>query len=108
MDDLALTDLEQLILLALLHAGPDAHGAAVQEVLAERAGRSVTIGSLYNTLMRMEERGLVESALGQPTPKHGGKARRLYAVAPRERAALTEARRVYERMWMGLPETLFP
>lgn len=106
--DSTLTDLEQLILLALLHAGPDAHGAAVQRVLAERAGRSVTIGSLYNALMRMAERGLVESSLGEPTAERGGKAKRLYAVTARGRAALTEARRVYERMWTGPPETLLP
>lgn len=103
-----LTDLEQLILLALLHAGPDAHGAQVQEVLEERAGRSVTIGSLYNTLMRMEEQGLVQSELGEPTPERGGKAKRLFQVTSEGRAALAEARRVYERMWTGLPEGLFP
>jgi DNA-binding PadR family transcriptional regulator len=99
-----LTDLEQLVMLALLRVGAHAHGAAVQEVLAERAGRVVTLGSLYNTLTRMEERGLVQSALGDPTPERGGKAKRLYHVTTRGHAALAETRRVYERMWTGLPE----
>ena len=103
--DSSLTDFELLILLALLRIGPGAHTAAVQEVLADRGGRSVTLGSLYNTLMRMEDRGLVESALGDPTPERGGKAKRLYVVTERGRTALRRTRRLYERMWTDLPET---
>jgi DNA-binding PadR family transcriptional regulator len=98
-----LTDFEQLVLLAVLQAGQDAYGAALQDVIAERAGRSVTLGSLYNALVRLEERGLASSGRGEPSPVRGGKAKRLFRVTPEGREALAEARRAYERMWEGLP-----
>ena len=98
-----LTELEQLVLLAVLHIGEDAYGGAVQDLLAARADRQVTLGSLYNTLGRLEERGLAESELGDPTPVRGGKAKRLYRVTEEGREALADARAVWERMWAGLP-----
>lgn len=97
-----LTDLEQLALLAVLQAGEDAYGAALQDVIAERAGRSVTLGSLYNALVRLEERGLARSAMGDPSPVRGGKAKRLFRVTPEGVEALADARRALERMWAGV------
>lgn len=96
-----LTDLEFLVLLAVLRAGDDAYGAAIQEQLLEGAGRTVALGSLYNTLMRMEERGEVASALGDPSPTRGGKAKRLYAVTPEGVEALRRTREAMDRMWDG-------
>lgn len=99
----SLSDLEYLALLALLQVGEDPYGAAIADCLAERAGRDVSIGTLYNTLVRLEERGLVESEMGDPTPVRGGKAKRLFRVTEAGYETLAEARAVMERMWEGLP-----
>ena len=96
------TDLEQLVLLAVLHAEDEAYGAAIQEQLAERANRNLTLGTLYVTLARMEGKGFVESALGDPTSVRGGKAKRLYRVTAEGERALAEARQTQERMWEGI------
>lgn len=100
-----LTELEQLVLLAVLRIEGDAYGGAVAELLAERAGRTVTLGTLYNTLVRLEEHGLVESEMGDPTPVRGGKAKRLYGVTREGREALHRTRAVFDRMWEGLTPT---
>lgn len=101
----SLSDLEHLVLLAVLQVGDDAYGTAIADLLAERANRRVTVGTLYNTLVRLEEEGLAESEMGDPTPVRGGKAKRLYRVTEKGREALSEARAVMERMWEGLPAT---
>lgn len=97
-----LTDLEQLLLLALLRLGGDAHGHAIQEDILEAASRSVPLGSVHVTLGRLEERGLARSRKGRPRGRRGGKARRLYTTTSRGRAALEWNRRAYERMWEGV------
>ena len=99
----SLSELEHLVLLAVLQVEDDAYGAAIADVLAERANRRVTVGTLYNTLVRLEERGLTGSKMGDPTPVRGGKGKRLYRVTEAGHEALTEARAVMERMWEGLP-----
>ena len=98
-----LTDLEQLLLLAVLRMGDDAYGAALQLDLDERAERRVSLGSIHVTLGRLEERGLVGSAKAEPTGRRGGKARRIYAVTPAGREALERGREILERMWSGVP-----
>jgi PadR family transcriptional regulator PadR len=97
-----LGDLEELVLLALLRLGPDAWGARIRDVLRERAGRSLSISTVYVTLMRLEEKGYVRSWKGEPTGERGGKAKRHFEVLPEGIGALEAARDVRRRMWEGV------
>ncbi|MBW3552421.1 MAG: PadR family transcriptional regulator [Gemmatimonadetes bacterium] len=101
-----LGDLEELALLAVLRLGEDAYGASVRRELRKRAGRSVTVSTVYVTLMRLEEKGLVSSGLSAPTAVRGGKAKRYFRVTDAGLASLQEERAVMERMWDGLDEAL--
>lgn len=98
-----LTDLEQLLLLAVLRQKHDAYGASVQADIEGAADRHVSLGSIHMTLARLEERGLVRSEKSAPQATRGGKARRLYAVTDEGRAALEWNRAMMERMWGGVP-----
>lgn len=97
-------ELEQFVLLALLQLGNDAHGEAVRSELAKRAGRRVSLSTVYVTLMRMQEKGWVRSWLGEPESRRGGKAKRLFAVQPAGRRALEATHHAMQRMWEGLRE----
>jgi DNA-binding PadR family transcriptional regulator len=101
-----LGDLEELVLLAVVRLGNDAYGAAVRRELEERAGRSVSVSSIYVTLVRLEEKGLVSSEMGEPTAVRGGKAKRLFTLTSAGVAALEASRSVRERMWQGLDAAL--
>ena len=94
-----LREFEELVLLSVLIASPDAYGAALQEVLAEEAGREVSLGAIYTALDRLDRKGLVISQLGEPTPVRGGKRKRHYDLTPEGLEHVREARRVRERMW---------
>jgi PadR family transcriptional regulator PadR len=98
-----LGELEQLVLLAVLRLGRGgASGMTVRRELEERARRSVTIGSVYGTLERLEEKGMLGSWRGEPDPVRGGKARRYFRVEPAGVAALRDVREQSERMWEGI------
>jgi DNA-binding PadR family transcriptional regulator len=97
-----LGELEELVLLAVLRLGGDAYGASIRTELRARAGRSISIGTIYVTLMRAEEKGLVRSWMGEPSGTRGGKAKRHFELLPDGVAALEHTRRVRERMWAGL------
>lgn len=98
-----LTDLEQLLLLAVLRTSDEAYGASIQADVAQVAGRHVSLGSIHMTLARLEERGLVGSEKSAPQATRGGKARRLYEVTVEGRTALEWNRSMMERMWDGVP-----
>ena len=97
-------DLEELVLLAVLRLGQDAYGAALRRELEARAGRSVSVSTIYVTLVRLEEKGLVASALGKPTAVRGGKAKRLFTPTPLGVQALEASRATRARMWEGLDQ----
>ncbi len=96
--------LEELVLLALAHCGPDAYGMKVRRELLERAGHDVSIGAVYSTLDRMEDKGLVTSRLADPDPHRGGHPRRYFEFTPAGREAVFLARRLRDVLWEGLPE----
>ena len=99
-----LGDLEELVLLAVRRLGNEAHGARIRRELKERAGRAVSVSTIYVTLMRLEEKGYARSWKGEPTAERGGKAKRHYEVAPAGVEALEQVRDVRDRMWDGVPE----
>jgi DNA-binding PadR family transcriptional regulator len=105
-DPPTLGDLEELVLLAVLRLGSGAYGAALRRELEERAGRSVSVSSIYVTLVRLEEKGLVRSRLGEPTAVRGGKAKRIFTLTPVGVGALEARRSTRERMWQGLEGAL--
>lgn len=79
-----------LVLAAVLRAGTGAYGAAVFGEV-ERTGRPVSMGAVYTTLSRLEDRGLLSSQLGDPTPVRGGRRTRIYRLEAEGKEALQRA-----------------
>ncbi len=97
-----LGEFEQLVLLALARLGDDAYGVTIRQTLLERAGRQVSFGAIYSTLRRLEQKGLVRSAFGEPEPVRGGRAKKYVSITPRGRTALREAHTAFLRMAAGV------
>ena len=60
-----------MILLAVIRLGDDAYGVPISKELLETTGRDVALGSVYAALDRLEQKDLVSSTLGDPTPARG-------------------------------------
>lgn len=97
-----LGEFEQILLLALLHLGDGGHGAALQTLLRQRAGREVSLGTVYKTLFRLEAKGLVVCRLGESTPERGGRRKKLYRITPAGSQALQGTLNALRRMSQGL------
>ncbi len=101
-----LGEFEQLILLAIVHLGDAAYGAAIRRVIEGRTGREVAIGALYTALERLERKRFVGSQMSAPTAERGGRARRQFEMRPAGAAALKRSRDTLARMWHGLSPDL--
>src|SRR4051812_31822752 len=78
--DRLLTDFELMILLAILRVGEEAYGVPISLEIETATGRPVTRASVYTALDRLQRMGLVTSAMGDPTPERGGRAKRFFSV----------------------------
>lgn len=97
-----LGEFEQLLLLALLRLAGTGYGATLQDQLRDQGGRSVSLGTIYKTLFRLESKGLVTSHLGEPTPERGGRRKKHYRVTASGQQALQRALLALRRMSHGL------
>ena len=73
-------EFEYLILTAAVQIGEDAYGAGIRTKIEEATGGRCSIGALYTTLDRLEQKGLIKTRMGDPTPERGGRAKRLVRV----------------------------
>lgn len=99
---MSLGDLQQLTMLAVARLGDEAYGPAIRDELREVAGRKVTVPTVYVTLIRLEERGLVESNTAPAAGNRGGRPRRVFRLVPAGWKALDHARASLTRMWEGV------
>jgi PadR family transcriptional regulator PadR len=98
---------EQLVLTAILSLRDDAYGVTIHAKVEELSDpKPVSLGAVYVTLDRLEEKGLVSSWLSDPTPERGGRAKRYYRVEALGERALQESAATARRIWDSLVETL--
>jgi len=72
---------EQLVLTALLSLREEAYGISIHSRVAELAApKAVSLGAVYVTLDRLEDKGFITSWLSDPTPERGGRAKRCYQL----------------------------
>jgi DNA-binding PadR family transcriptional regulator len=102
MNDLTLSEFEQLVLLALMRQGNDAYGVSICTDIAERTRRDVSLGAIYKALDRLEDRGFVTSRMGDPTPERGGRRKKHYRIAAVGQRAVKQSLDTLRRMTEGL------
>jgi PadR family transcriptional regulator, regulatory protein PadR len=83
---------EQLVLTAIIQCGGNAYGVTIHQAAERLAGaRAVSLGAIYATLDRLEDKGLISSWLSDPTPERGGRSKRHYRLEPDGARALRES-----------------
>lgn len=98
----SLGEFEQVVLLAILRAGDNAYGVTIRAEIEACTERAPSPGALYTTLDRLEEKGLVASRFGEPTPQRGGRAKRYFTVTSSGMEAVRRAQRSFQRLLQGL------
>jgi hypothetical protein len=58
-------------------------------------------GALYTTLDRLEEKGLLSSRFGDPTPQRGRRAKRYFTLNAKGLAAIARAQQAYRKLLDG-------
>jgi DNA-binding PadR family transcriptional regulator len=97
------------ILLAV--AGEDRHGYAIIQDVAVRTGGELKLsaGTLYRSIQRMLEQGLLVETRERPAPEEDDERRRYYRITPLGTAvAKAEARRLTQLVRMARARGFVP
>lgn len=97
-----LGEFEELMLLAIVRLRDNAYGMTIRQTIDEVTGRTTSIGAVYTTLERMEQKGFVKSHQGEATPERGGRAKRYFELTGTGAQALNDAQRARDLLRGGL------
>ena len=88
----SLGQFEQIVLAAVLALEGNAYGVTIHARVEELSQpRRVSLGAVYATLDRLEDKGFVSSWLSEPTAERGGRSKRHYRLEAAGESALHES-----------------
>ena len=101
----SLGQFEQLVLTAILTLRDDAYGVTIHSKVEELARpKAASLGAVYVTLDRLEDKGFVTSWLSDPTAERGGRAKRCYRLEALGERVLQESALTARRIWESIAE----
>ncbi len=103
-----LGEFEEIVLLIVAVLEGQAYGVTLMHEVTEQTGRSVRLNQIHATLQRLEDKGMVQSVMGEPTAERGGRRKRLFTVSAYGRKTLQEIQDVRVNLWSRLPDPLNP
>jgi PadR family transcriptional regulator, regulatory protein PadR len=96
-------EFEELVLLAISSLNENAYGVTIRRLLEEVTERTVSIGSVYVALDRLEKKGLVTAWTGEPTSERGGRAKRFFQLNGAGRDVLDELSVIRQKLKTRTP-----
>ncbi len=97
-------ELEELVLLTVGVLYNDAYGVAVMDEIEKQTGRSLNISAVHAVLKRLEEKGLVNSQMSDPTNERGGRRKRIFTLTAAGRKALADANELRNQLYNQIPK----
>ncbi|PYP89428.1 MAG: PadR family transcriptional regulator [Candidatus Angelobacter sp. Gp1-AA117] len=101
-----LGEFEQLVMLAIMRLGANAYGMTIRQEIKEVAKRNASLGAVYTTLERLEDKGLISSWIGEATEERGGRSKKYFKATIPGEAALKQTLKATEAMVVGLEPVL--
>lgn len=98
----ALGEFELVVLLAVIGLGDQAYPVTIRDAIETRTGRQASRPAVFITLERLEDKGLVSSRFGDPTPVRGGRAKRFFRPTRAGLAAVQSSLDTVSAMTKGL------
>lgn len=102
----ALGEFELLVLLSTLSLGETAYPVSIAADIETRTGRKASRTAVLITLERLEDKGLLTSRYGDPTPVRGGRPKRYFRAKPQAVLAVRQSLTRIKTMTAGLESVL--
>lgn len=102
-------EFELQILLAILRLCDGAYGVTIREELERQTSRALSLGAVYKTLGRLENKGWLKAEVAPPTKERGGRRKKMYTLTSAGEEATRRALADLRKLTQGLEaEFLLP
>jgi PadR family transcriptional regulator PadR len=100
-----LGEFEEVVLLVVAMLEGNAYGVKITHEIIQQTSRQVRLNQVHGSLHRLEEKGMIISKMGDPTPERGGRRKRIFTITAFGRQTLSEMNAVRSHLWNLLPSS---
>jgi PadR family transcriptional regulator PadR len=101
-----LGEFEEIVLLVVAMLDRQAYGVNITHEIIEQTSRSVRLNQVHAALHRLEDKGMISSRMGDPTPERGGRRKRIFSITTYGRQTLRDIQVVRTNLWNLLPSSM--
>jgi DNA-binding PadR family transcriptional regulator len=106
MKRIYLGEFEEVVLLLVGILEGDAYGVNITHEIIQQTGREVRLNQVHACLHRLEAKGMIASAMGEPTPERGGRRKRIFRITAYGQQCLHEIQDMRTVLWNLLPTSI--
>lgn len=106
MKRIYLGEFEEIVLLMVTLLDRDAYGVRITHEIIHQTNRNVRLNQVHAALQRLEDKGMITSTMGDPTPERGGRRKRIFNVTAYGQQTLREINAVRSNLWSMLPQSM--
>ena len=99
MKRIYLGEFEEIVLLVVAILNGEAYGVSITHEIIQQTERDVRLNQVHASLHRLEDKGMITSKMGDPTPERGGRRKRLFTVTAYGNQTLQEIKAVRSHLW---------
>jgi len=107
MGKYSIGEFEEIVMLTILILQEEAYGVSIKLEIENRLDRKVSLGAMRSALDRLEEKGMLQSRMGEATAVRGGKRKRFFKVTNSGQIALRDVRDARQKLWNAIPDIAF-
>jgi DNA-binding PadR family transcriptional regulator len=101
-----LGEFEEIVLLVVAAMSGSAYGVNITHEIITQTNRPVRLNQVHASLQRLEEKGMITSRMGEPTPERGGRRKRIFEITIHGSQTLREIQEVRIALWRSVPSTI--
>jgi len=98
-----LGEFEEIALLMVTMLEGGAYGVNITHEIIQQTNRTVRLNQVHASLHRLEEKGMITSRMGDPTPERGGRRKRIFTITAYGQQTLHHLHAVRTTLWNLLP-----
>lgn len=99
-----LGEFEEIVMLTIGILYKEAYGVSIKNEIEKRLTRNVSMGALHSALIRLEDKGYVQSFTGECTEERMGRPRRYFQITALGKKAMEYSKDTRNEMWKAIPK----
>ena len=101
-----LGEFEEIVILTIGILYNEAYGISIKKEIESRLSRNVSMGALHTALVRLEDKGYIESFAGEATEERMGRPRKYFQITALGKKAVAYTKETRDALWQSIPKVV--